>query len=212
MKPFEDIITKAQQERTERLKQSEEHLKQYLETRDPQIVIDFFLSSPYALEENRWIVEVIAKWRREGEHDLLKKLFRLPRGVKKGANDTLNLYGLTVVMVDSLTSQGLSHKEAFERLASSRGFSDVEAVKKAYYKTRKSKRMYQLYVEETEDFYVLTFYNARVSWNGVEIFGTHKWWIPRDQTKGEEVTFKVEGVAVNDEAFQRLCTSLRKTS
>jgi hypothetical protein len=197
MKPFDHIIKKALQEKAKRLEQSEKHLKQYLETRDPQIVIDFFFSSLYAIDENRWIVDIIAKWRREGEHELLKKLFRRPPGVKKDGNDMFNLNGVMVVQVDALTSQGLSHEKAFEKFTSLGGLNrDKETVKKAYYQTRK--KMYQLYVEETENYYVLTVYNTRVSFtteNGVDrnLFGTYKFWIPRDSTSSEEVRFNVTG-------------------
>jgi hypothetical protein len=214
MMPLEETINKALQEKVERLKQSEEYLRQYLKTRNPQIVRDYLQSSLYALEESRWVVEVIAKWQRDGEHDLLQSLFRLPRGAKKGANDTFKLYGLTVVMVDTLTAQGMSHEAAFKKLASLRGFGGVETVRKSYYKTRKSKRMYQLYVEDTEDSYILAVRNARVAFtlNGVDqnLFGCYKVWIPKDTTNGDAVTLNIEGVTVDDENFQRLCSSLRE--
>jgi len=203
MKPFEDTINKAQQEKIDRSKKYEERLIEYLKTQNPQIVIDLFFTSPFAMQESRQLVDIISGWRQKGRYDLLKKLFSRPRGVKKDADDMLNFNGLTVVQVDTLTSQGLSREEAFERLTSFGKLNrDKDTVKKAYYQTRK--KMYQLYVEENEHFYTLTVYNARVSWNGVDLFATYRLQIPKDTTKGDEVTFKVEGVAVNDEAFQRL--------
>ena len=68
--------------------------------------------------------------------------------------------------------------------------------------------MYRLYIEETEDFYTLIVYNARVSWNGVNLFATYKFLIPKDPKKDDEVTFKVEGIGAYDEAFQRLQASI----
>ena len=116
MKPFGHLIDQALEEKAERLKQSEERLKQYLKTRDPQIVIDYFSFSPYAIKDKASIAGVIDKWRREGEYDLLRRIFSRPPGVKKAANDDLKLNGVMAVQVDTLTSQGLSKEEAFERL------------------------------------------------------------------------------------------------
>lgn len=200
------LVDKALQEKTERFRQYEEWLQEYLRTKDLKVIKQVISSFPFALEENRWIVEVIAKWRREGEYDLLKKLFTLPRGNKKGASETFRLYGLTVVMVDSLVSKGLSKTKAFDKLASLRAFSSMDAVKKAYYATRKSKKMYQLYVEKTADSYILTLHNTRVNCmiNGVnqELFGSVKFTIPENPR--EQVTFSVDGTVVADEAFQKL--------
>lgn len=200
--PYEDLIKKALEEKAERLKKSEQHRQTYTETGDPNIVINLIRSFRHALEENHWIVQVVARWRRDGEHDLLNKAFGLSPGQKRGANETLNVYGLTVVEVDSLKSRGSSDTRAFQAVSALRGFGGFDTVKKSYYKMRKE--MYQTYIEEDEDFYFLTFENSRVSLHEVDIFGDYTLVIPKDPTKRSEIKIRVEGRAIADDDLSRL--------
>ncbi|MBA4389973.1 MAG: hypothetical protein C0399_03445 [Syntrophus sp. (in: bacteria)] len=211
MKPLEGIINKALEEKAERLRQSEEYRDRYLKMGDPQIVVDFLQTTPsYApLRENQWVVEIIEEWWREGKHDLLKKLFSLSRGEKKGARETFNIHRLSALEVDALVSQEkLSRSKAFEKVAGLKPFGGWDTVQKAYYDKDEERRMYQTHIEETDVFYMLTIYNTVIQIHGVDLFGEYTLTIRKDSSKDDTVTIKAKGVSLVDEDFQRLQTLL----
>ena len=163
-------------------KTSDTYRNEFAKTGDPLIVVRFLNENPFAFRAD-WVLREVERWRQQQKYDLLNQVFSRRKGHSKDEQTDQTLDFFLVLEVDKLVSEGATKAQAFEKLTAFKGRNrTIEGVKKAYERSRK--HMFQKFISENRDSYVIEVRNANVAYfdaNGKPhfLFGTWTYTLPK---------------------------------